>query len=80
MPLLTFVIPCGLLALATNWRLPAAAASFGAEWMTDGTSALAEYLHLDLRVPAPPVWLAALVALALVRWAWALRREETLGR
>ena len=80
MPLLTFVIPCGLLALATNWRFPAAAASFGAEWMTDGTSALAEHLHLDLRVPAPPGWLAALVALALVRWAWALRREKTLGR
>lgn len=79
MPLLTFVIPCGLLALATNLRLPAAAASFGAEWMTTGTSALAENLHLDLRVPAPPGWLAALVALALVRWAWALRREETLG-
>ncbi len=78
-PLLTFTVPCGLAALAGNWRLPAAAASLGADWMTAGTSALAESLRLDLRTPPPPAWLAALLLAALAAWAWSLRREGSRG-
>ncbi len=79
MPALTFTIPCGLVALAGNWRLPAAAASLGADWMTDGTAALAESLRLDLRTPPPPAWLAALLLAALAAWAWSLRRAGSRG-
>ncbi len=79
MPLLTLVIPSGLLALVTGWKFPAAVASFGAEWMTDGTAVLAEYLRLDIRTPPPPGWLIGLVLVALVRWAWALRRDKSVG-
>lgn len=77
-PLLAFTIPCGLTALAGNWELPAAAASLSANWMTDWTIALADSLRLDLRTPPPPVWLAALLLSALVGWARALRRGESL--
>ena len=74
-PLLAFTVPCGLAALALNWRLPAAAASLGANWMIDWTTALADSLRLDLRAPPPPAWFAALLLAALAGWAWRLRRE-----
>lgn len=75
MPMLMLVIPCGLVALAGNWALPAAAASVGADSMIGWTVALAESLRLDLRTPPPPVGLTVLLLAALVGWAWSLRRE-----
>ncbi|MBI1898740.1 MAG: ComEC/Rec2 family competence protein [Acidobacteria bacterium] len=64
-PLLTAVVPIGLLAVLTGWTAPAALAS----WLLGASKAVAAWhaaREPNWRIPDPPLWLAIAFASALV--------------
>ena len=69
MPLLLVLVPLGLLALATGWAPLASAALYVAGAIGRVVSWHADNLPVDLRVPAPPVWLGVLISVCLIAWA-----------
>ncbi len=65
-PLLSIAVPAGLLALLTQWVPAAELAVWAAGAMARTVQWHAQHLPLEARVPPPPLWLAALIALSLV--------------
>ena len=72
MPLLAFVIPAGFTALAANSSAVMAAALAGAEVIGRAVAWFAAQAPLDIRVPPPPGWLAALAMASVLAAGWAL--------
>ena len=66
MPLLLVTLPLGMLALLTNSTLLGALTWSCAQAISSVVGWFATDLPVDLRVPPPPFWLAALFGLALV--------------
>ena len=66
MPLLLVTLPLGLLALLTNSTLLGTLTWSCAQGISSIVGWFATELPVDLRVPPPPFWLAALFGLALV--------------
>jgi competence protein ComEC len=77
-PLLSIAVPAGLVALLTNWAPAASISIWAAEAMGETVQWHAKHMPLEMRVPPPPPWLAALFGLSLVLVA--LSSEATRRR
>lgn len=76
-PLATFAIPLGFLAIGTGGGL----FSSGAALLLDAARLAAAWhagWEFPFRVPDPPVWLVAGIAVCLALSAWAIRRSSPL--
>jgi len=81
-PLLSIAVPAGLVALLTNWATAASTSIWAAESMGGAVQWHARHLPLEMRVPPPPLWLAALFSLSLVLVALSLestRRQRLMA-
>lgn len=81
-PLMSVSVPAGLLAVATNWQLPAQLAA----WCLRASAAAAGWhvqafaTQFDQRIPDRPVWILAAVSVALLMAGWLMRRTSTPWR
>jgi len=76
LPLMSLLVPAGLLALALNSVWLAALAERVAAAITTLVAWHAETLPVDLRVPPPPAWLGLAFAASLILLAAALDRRR----
>jgi competence protein ComEC len=80
-PLLSIAVPAGLVALLSGWAFAGRVAVWAAQAISDTVQWHAAHLPLELRVPPPPLWLAALFGLSLVVVAFSFEasRRRQLG-
>ncbi len=73
MPLLAFVIPAGFIALGTSSSVVMYAALSGSELIGQAVAWCAAHVPLDIRVPPPPDWLAALAVASVIGVGWSVQ-------